>query len=104
MKIFELINLMPRGIQIAIAGMLIGGLAFAGHEARYMTVGQFTKSYVLDLKAEIRNTKKDLADQGLDVRLRELLVEQLESMLDDLCYEMPLDAYCKARNLSDPNH
>jgi hypothetical protein len=102
-KILDLLGLMPRPVQIAIAALLIGGIAVAAHEQRYMTVDQFTKSYVLDLKAEIRNTKKDLADPELDSRVREIFVEQLNAMLDELCYEMPEDAYCKARDLEDPD-
>lgn len=102
-KVLALLGLMPKSVQILIAGLLFGGIAFAAHEQRYMTVGQFTKSYVLALKAEIRNIKKDLADQLLDDRVREILVEQLALMIDDLCYEMPSDVYCKVRDLEDPD-
>lgn len=94
-KLLELLNLMPRAVQIAIAGMLIGGLAFAGHEVRYMTVSQFTKSYVLDLKSEIRAVQRELTDPDLDVRIAQILREQLDQMLDELCYETPNDPYCK---------
>lgn len=100
-KVLELLGMMPRPVQIAIAGLLFGGIAFAAHEQRYMTVDQFTKSYVLALKSEIRNIKIDLADANLDARVRAVLVEQLAAMLDDLCYEMPEDVYCRARDLED---
>ena len=96
-KLFELLNLMPRAMQIAIAGIVIGIGAVYAHEIRYMTVGQFTKSYLLDLKAEIRETKKDLMNPDLPARVREMLQENLEAMLDDLCYELPNDAYCRDR-------
>ncbi len=94
-RLLELLNLMPKAVQIAIAGMLIGGLAFAGHEVRYMTVGQFTKSYVLDLKSEIRAVRRDLNDPDLDERTKRFLREILDQMLDELCYEAPNDLYCQ---------
>ncbi len=94
-KLLELLNLIPRAVQIAVAGILIGGLAFAGHEMRYMTVGQFTKSYVLDLKSEIRAIQRELNDPDIDVRTKAILREQLDQMLDELCYEAPNDPYCK---------
>jgi hypothetical protein len=94
-KFLELLGLMPKSVQIAIAGILIGGAAFAAHEMRYMTVGQFTKSYVLDIKSEIRQIQKDLSDEELDARVRDMLEEQLAFLLDDLCYETPDDPYCE---------
>jgi hypothetical protein len=97
-KILEILGLLPKAVQVAIAGMLFGGIAFAAHEQRYMTVGQYTKSYVLDLKREIRNIEKDLADSDLPARVRDVLKEQLDQMIDELCYEIPDDPYCRARD------
>jgi len=94
-KLLELLSLMPRAVQIAIAGILIGGVAFAAHETRYMTVSQFTKSYVLDLKSEIRAIRRDLSDPDIDERTKQFLREQLDQMLDELCYEAPSDPYCQ---------
>jgi len=96
-KLLELLNLMPRAVQIAVAGILLGGLAFAGHEVRYMTVGQFTKSYVLDLKSEIRALQRELSNPDIDARTKQILREQLDQMTDELCYEVPDDPYCKNR-------
>ena len=97
MNFLELLKLIPRPIQLTLAGILIGGFAFAGHESRYMTVSDYTKSYVLDLKSEIRETRKDLANPDLAPEVREILKEALEALLDELCYEVPNDAYCKDR-------
>jgi len=97
MNFLELLKLIPKPIQLTIAGILIGGLAFAGHETRYMTVSDYTKSYILDLKGEIRETRKDLANPDLPAEVREILEEALESMLDELCYEVPDDRYCEDR-------
>jgi hypothetical protein len=45
MKIFlDLIKLIPAQLQIGLACLVIGGLAFAGLETRYMTVSDYTKS------------------------------------------------------------
>lgn len=102
MKAFvELINMMPRAVQLTIAGILFGGLAFAGHEIRYMTVADFTKSYVLDLKGAIRETRKDLRDPELPDQVREILIENLAAMIDELCYELPSDRECKDREPSE---
>ena len=96
-KFIELIGLLPKYAQVLIVGLLVGGVGFAAHEERYMTVGQFTKSYVLDLKRSIREIESDLRDQSLDDRTRKILQEQLELLLDDLCYELPNDPSCKRR-------
>ena len=78
--------------------MLLGGLLFAGAEIRYMTVADFTKSYVLDLKSEIREIRKDLTNPNLSSEHRDDLEEQLQQLLDDLCYETDnKDLYCKDR-------
>jgi len=95
--LLDFLRLVPVPVQIAIAGIVLGGAAFAGHEVRYMTVSDFTKSYVLDLKREIRELQKELADPDLLPRVREMLIEQLDDMVDELCYEVPDDPYCKDR-------
>ncbi len=96
-SLLDALKLIPKPMQIAIAGIVIGIGAVYAHESRYMTVGQFTKSYLLDLKAEIRETKKDLSNPDLPARVREMLQANLEAMLDDLCYELPSDPYCLDR-------
>lgn len=94
-KILDLLALLPKSVQILVAGLLIGGIAFAAHEERYMTIGDYTKSYVLNLKAEIRAIRKDLKDSSLSSGEKERLQEQLQQLLDELCYESPKDTYCK---------
>lgn len=93
-KILELLGLLPKAMQIALAGILIGGVGFAAHEQRYMTVDQFTKSYVLDLRSAIREIQKDLANPDLNPEVREILTEQMALLVDELCYELPSDPYC----------
>jgi len=97
MNFLDILKLIPKPIQLTIAGILLGGMAFAGHETRYMTVGDYTKSYVLDLKSEIREIRKDLATPELPQEVKDILLESLEALLDDLCYEVPDDPYCKNR-------
>lgn len=92
--ILDFIKLIPVPVQIAVASMVIGGVAFAGLETRYMTVSDFTKSYVLDLKKLIRDLSQDLEDPNLSDRERRWIQEELESLLDELCYEKPNDRLC----------
>ena len=95
-KLIELLGMLPSSVQIVIASLFVGGGAVAGLEARYMTVSDFTKSYVLDLKAEIRAIKNELKAEDLTDRERESLEEELEELIDELCYENPEDRYCAA--------
>jgi hypothetical protein len=81
--------------QIAIVCLIIGGVAFAGLETRYMTVSDFTKSYVLDLKKIIREIEYDLRDLDLTERERRDLEMELEELIDELCYEKPEDRLCE---------
>jgi len=95
--LLDILNMLPNSVKYgAIIGLLVVGVAY-GHEARYMTVGQYTKSYVLDLRAEIRSIRIDLDNPELSVEVKRMLREQLEVMLDELCYEVPEDPYCKDR-------
>jgi hypothetical protein len=93
--ILDFLKLIPVPIQICIASLVIGGVAFAGLESRYMTVADYTKSYVLDLKALIRDLKNDLRDEDLTPREREWIEADLQSLLDELCYERPDDRLCE---------
>lgn len=94
--LIDLITRLPLPVQLTVIGLILGaGLVYA-HETRYMTVGQYTKSYVLNLKAEIRAIRAELKN-NLDDASRRLLEEQLHVLLDDLCYELPNDPYCKDR-------
>lgn len=94
LKLFEYI---PKPIAQAVALILLGVFAFAGTETRYMTVSDFTKSYILDLKSELRSLRKDIADDEIAADIKEHLREQFEALLDELCYETPTDSYCKNR-------
>lgn len=96
--LIDFLKLIPRPMQIAIAGMVLGGAAFAGHEIRYMTVADYTKSYILELKSEIRELERELRRSDIDPGYRQVLAEQLERMIDELCYELPDDPYCRDRN------
>lgn len=88
---------MPKSVQIVILSAVLGvSLAWA-HEQRYMTVSDYMKSYTLELKSEIRQIRKDLGRDSISADVKELLREQLEVMLDELCYESPDDVYCKDR-------
>jgi hypothetical protein len=93
--ILDFIKLLPTPIQMVLAALLLGVTLAYAHESRYMTVSDFTKSYVLDLKVLIRDLSKDLADPELTEREREWIEEEIESLTDELCYEMPDDRLCK---------
>jgi hypothetical protein len=93
--LLDLIKLIPGQVQIAIVCLIIGGVAFAGLETRYMTVSDFTKSYVLDLKKIIREIEYDLRDLDLTERERRDLEMELEELIDELCYEKPEDRLCE---------
>lgn len=93
--ILDVIKLIPVPVQIAIAGIVIGAATVYGAESRYMTVSDFTKSYVLDLKKMIREIRKDLKDETLTDREREHLQAEIEELMDELCYEKPDDLWCK---------
>ena len=93
--LLDVLKLIPVSVQIAVASMVIGGAAFAGLEVRYMTVSDFTKSYVLDLKREIREIWAELEREDLTERERQWLQDELESLLDELCYETPGDRLCQ---------
>jgi hypothetical protein len=92
--LIDWIKLLPTPVQIAVVCLVLGTALAYAHESRYMTVDQFTKSYVLDLKREIRELEMLLRDPELDEQTRTILFEQLERMIDELCYEMPDDPYC----------
>jgi len=91
----DLLKMIPESLRMAIVFIILGGGAVLAAEARYMTVDQFTKSYVLDLKSEIRDIQRELREGELTERERELLEEQLAELIDALCYELPDDPYCE---------
>lgn len=93
----DVLNFVPKSVQAAIACLVLGGIAVYAAESRYMTVAQYTKSYVLDLKSEIRAIQTDLRDPDIPEDTKRYLREQLEVLLDDLCYEVPDDPYCENR-------
>ena len=96
-NLIEFLKLVPASVRWgAVVGLLLIGIAY-GHEVRYMTVSDYTKGYVLDLKSEIRAIKNDLDDPNVSPETKRYLREQLEVLLDELCYEVPSDPYCHGR-------
>ena len=94
MNLIDLLKLIPAQVQILVVGVVLGGAAFAGAESRYLTVSQFEKSYILDLKAEIRDLRRELRDDTLTEREIEMLEDYLQELIAELCYEQPDDAEC----------
>lgn len=92
--IIDWIKILPTSIQIAVASIIIGATAVYAHETRYMTVSDFTKSYILDLKQAIREIVRTLESEDLSERERAMLENDLEALLDELCYEAPEDRLC----------
>lgn len=91
-----LVRLIPKPLQVPLLVFVLGGAGVFAHETRYMTVADFTKSYILDLKREIRENRNDLANVT-EPAARALIIENIERLLDELCLEVPADPYCEAR-------
>ena len=94
MNPIEWLKMLPTSVQVAVAGILLGITAVYAHETRYMTIDQFTKSYILDLKSIIRDLEKELREEDLTPRERELIEDEIDSLIDELCYENPKDRLC----------
>ena len=92
--LLEWLKMLPASVQIAIASIIVGATAVYAHETRYMTVSDFTKSYILDLKQAIREIVRTLESEELSERERAMLESDLEALLDELCYEAPEDRLC----------
>ena len=90
----DLLGFLPKPVAIALAGMVLGGVAFAGADFRYVKASDFAKSYVLQLKREIRDLRKDIREET-DDRMRDQLRDDLEELIDELCYEAPNDRECQ---------
>jgi len=93
--LFDFVKLLPTPVQITVAAVILGMSVTWAMESRYMTVSDFTRSYVLDLKSLIRDLHNDLKDEELTDREREWIEEEILSLTDELCYEMPDDRLCK---------
>lgn len=92
----KILELIPQSYRLPIILVLSGvGLAY-GHEIRYVTASDFTKSYVLNLRGEIRELRKELREAATASE-KERIQEQIDAMIDELCYEVPTDSYCKER-------
>ncbi len=90
----DLLALIPKPIALSIASLVIGAAAFGGMESRYVTTSDFTKSYVLQLKREIREVRKEIKDEahsGLKARLE----DDLAALIDELCMTAPDDRECR---------
>ena len=92
--LMKLLALIPKSLQVVIAAMIIGMSIAYAHEVRYMTVSDYTKSYILDLKAAIRELQKLLRDSTLSNHDRETIEDQLAEAIAELCYEDKNDKYC----------
>lgn len=94
-EFLKLLAVIPSSVRVVIVAVVLGiGIAYA-HETRYMTVSDFTKSYVLDLKKTIRELNYELRRPDLTPRERIFLEEQIANYVAELCYEMPSDPQCR---------
>lgn len=94
MSVFDALSFLPKGVALTIASIIIGAGAFAGMETRYVTSGQFQKSYVLQLKREIRELRREIREAEDAGEPTERLEDYLAELIDELCLEMPDDREC----------
>lgn len=94
MSIFDALTLLPKSVALSIASIVIGAGAFAGLEVRYVTASDFQKSYVLQLKREIRELRREIADAEDAGEPTDRLEDYLAELIDELCLEMPDDREC----------
>ena len=59
MSVLDVLSLLPKSVAISLASIILGAGAFAGMEMRYVSSDRFQKSYVLQLKAAIREVRRD---------------------------------------------
>jgi len=97
----DLLAVIPKSVQVVIASGALGGIGYAAHEVRYMTVSDYMRGYLLELKSEIRQLKKDVERESIDPEVRDVLEDQLFALLDELCLELPDDPYCKDRAINE---
>ena len=95
LELTNLLNFVPKPVAAGVVIFVLGGGAVVGMEMRYMTVAEFTKSYVLDLKSEIRDLRDDLKDAETE-RERRLIQEDIDRLIDELCEERPDDRMCES--------
>jgi hypothetical protein len=96
-EFLKLLQALPKMVQIVIISVILGvGFAYA-HEARYMTISDFNKGYILDLKKNIRDIQATLRTATLSPVERRIYAEELAQMIAELCYEVPNDNYCPIR-------
>ncbi len=93
MAITDLLTLLPKSVALSVASIVIGAAAFAGMETRYVTAGAFQKSYVLQLKREIRELRRELRSET-DPERRADLEDDIAALIDVLCLEVPADREC----------
>ncbi len=93
MAVTDLLAFLPKSVALTIAAMVLGAGTLAGLESRYVTQSDFHKSYVLQLKREIRELRKELAEESDPERIADLEYD-LAELIDELCIEAPEDREC----------
>lgn len=93
MAVTDILTFLPKTVALSIASIIVGASAFAGMEMRYVSASQFQKSYVLQLKREIRELRHEIAETD-DPDLVDRLEDYLEELIDELCLENPDDREC----------
>jgi len=89
----DLLNMIPQPVRMTLAALLLGILAVAGADQRYMTVDTYMKGYILDLKEAIRELRRQL-DRAETETERQSIQRDIDELIDELCYEKPDDSYC----------
>lgn len=92
----EFLKSIPVTIQIAVGGIILGVGGLVAADSRYVLASLYDKSFVLQSAAAVRELRKELriAEDQEDI---DLIREEIEQILDDMCYEAPDHAYCKDR-------
>lgn len=94
----KLIDWVPVAARVPVLLFVMFSTLAVGAELRYLPAADYKKGYILQLRGEIRELTRDIANPDISPDAKKLMREQLEELLDELCLETSeRDPYCKAR-------
>ena len=90
----DFLKLIPPQVQVVVASVVLGAAVVYAAESRYVSMDQFQKAYILDVKRMIRELQQLLREDELTERERHEIELEIEFLIDELCYELPEDRMC----------